>query len=257
MAIQQFMIRYRVAVAVIAVASVLMVAIAFLSNSNSAVTPEPRDSEFWGNRFEEINRRVYQDNVDLLFVGDSITHFWEGTIYPVGGDPHPATGQAVWNEYYSHRKAANIGIGDDRTENLLWRLNNGNVDGISPKLIVLLIGTNNWRSNTAPEISDGIVAVVDSLLTKLPESNVLLLGIFPRGERPNEIRAMMSEANALTATRVASNSRVTYLDIGKEFLTDDGLLPIDVMPDSLHPSPEGYRIWAEAIEPMVSEFLED
>ena len=242
-------------VAVIAVASVLMVAIAF--PSNSAVTPAPRDSEFWKNRFEEINRRVYQDNIDLLFVGDSITHFWEGTIYPVGGDPHPATGQAIWNEYYSHRKAANIGIGDDRTENLLWRLDNGNVDGISPKLIVLLIGTNNWRSNTAQEISDGIVAVVDSLLTKLPQSNILLMGIFPRGERTNEIRAKMSEANALTADRVAGNRRVTYLDIGQEFSTDDGLLSIDIMPDSLHPSPEGYRIWAEAIEPIVSELLED
>jgi len=251
------MIRYRVAVTVIAAASVLTVAVALLSNSNSAVTPEPRDSEFWKNRFEEINQRAYQDNVDLLFVGDSITHFLEGTIYPVGGEPHPATGQAVWNEYYSHRKAANIGIGEDRTENLLWRLDQGNVDGISPKLIVLLTGTNNWRSNTAIEISDGIVAVVDSLLTKLPQSKLLLMGIFPREERPNEIRELMSEANALTATRVAGNNRVTYLDISEEFLTDDGLLPADLMPDFLHPSPEGYRIWAEAIEPIISELLED
>ena len=251
------MIRYKTVVTVIVATSALMVAIALLSDSHSAVTPEPRNSKFWQNRFEEINQRTYQDEIDLLFVGDSIAHFWEGTIYPDNGEPHLATGQAVWDEYYSHRKAANIGIGNDRTENLLWRLDNGNVDGISPKLIVLLIGTNNWRSNTAPEIADGIVAVVDSLLTKLPQSQVLLMGIFPRGERPNEIRAMMSNASTIAANQLADNKRVIYLDIGEDFLTDDGLLPTNIMPDSLHPSPEGYSIWAGAIEPIISELLED
>lgn len=251
------MTRYKTVLTAISATLVLTMAAALLLDSNSAVTPEPRDSEFWLNRFYEINQRTYQDGIELLFVGDSITHFWEGTIYPEGGDPHPATGQAVWDEYYSHREAANIGIGNDRTESLLWRLDNGNLDGISPKLTVLLIGTNNWRSNTAPEIAEGIIAAVESLLEKLPLSDVLLMSIFPRGERPNEIRTMMAEASALAAKQFSNNERVIYLDIGEKLLSDDGLLSTEIMPDLLHPSAEGYRIWAEAIEPIVNEILEE
>tara|TARA_B110000858_G_scaffold123794_2_gene141172 strand:+ start:1303 stop:2076 length:774 start_codon:yes stop_codon:yes gene_type:complete len=257
MAEQHSMIRYKTVVTVISATLVLIVVAALLLDSNSAVTPEPRNSKFWQNRFDEINQRTYQDEIDLLFVGDSITHFWEGTIFPENGEPHPATGQAAWDEYFTHRKAANIGIGNDRTENLLWRLDNGNLDGISPKLTVLLIGTNNWRSNTAPEIADGIIAAVDSLLEKLPQSDVLLMGIFPRGERPNKIRAMMSEASALAANQISGNKRVIYLDIGEKLLSDDGLLPTNIMPDSLHLSTEGYRVWAEAIEPVISEILHE
>lgn len=251
------MIRYKSALIVISATSVLMVAAALLLDSNSAVTPEPLSSKFWQDRFDEINQRTYQDEVDLLFVGDSITHFWEGTIYPEDGEPHPATGQTVWDEYFSHRKAANIGIGSDRTESLLWRLDNGNLDGISPKLTVLLIGTNNWRTNTAPEIADGIIEVVDLLLEKLPHSDVLLMGVFPRGERPNDIRAMLAEASALAASQFSGNNRIIYLDIGEKLLNEDGLLSANIMPDFLHPSAEGYAIWAEAIEPIISNVLED
>jgi len=239
----------------VVIVAILLVAIAVLPHTNSAITPEPRQSEFWINRFNEINRRIEQGNIDLLFIGDSITHFWEGTIYPTDSEPHGAAGQAVWDEYYGQRNAVNIGIGGDRIEHILWRLDHGNIEGISPKLIVLLAGTNNSEDNTAEEIADGIVEIIDKLQLKLPDSKILLLSIFPRGEQPNELRSILANASEAAAARVADREKVHYMDIAANFLSKDGILNPDIMPDAQHPSELGYRIWAEAIEPIVSEFF--
>lgn len=225
------------------------------AQTHSAVIPVAKDSEFWVNRFEQINDRIEQGNVDLLFVGDSITHGWEGASVGRGGQPRQAAGQVVWDEYYAGRNAANIGISGDQTQHVLWRLQNGNADGISPKLSVVMIGTNNSRSNTAQEIADGIVAIVEDLQSRFPESKTLLLAIFPRGVEPSETRAKLAEASGLAAGRVADGERVHYLNIGSHFLTEDGTLTPEVMPDALHPNENGYRIWAEAIEPKVRELL--
>jgi len=134
---------------------------------------------------------------------------------------------------------------------VLWRLDNGNIDGIAPRLSVVMIGTNNSRDNSAEEIADGIVAIIDKLKTELPSTKVLLLAIFPRGELPDERRTMLAHASELAAARAVDDERVFYLDIGDSFLTEDGALPAALMPDFLHPNEAGYRVWAEAMEPTL------
>lgn len=210
--------------------------------SHSAIAPEPRADDWWVQRHEAMNARVQEGNVDLLFIGDSITQGWEGE------------GKAVWDQYYADRNAVNLGISGDRTQHVLWRLDNGNIDGISPKLAVIMIGTNNSRDNTAEEIGDGITAIVQKLRTSLPEMKVLLLSIFPREEKPGEVRDKLAKASAIAA-KTAQDDMVWYLDINREFLDDDGTLPKEIMPDFLHPNALGYAIWAHAIEPKIAELL--
>jgi len=213
---------------------------------HDAVTPAPRDDQdWWLKRHQSINARVQEGDVDLIFVGDSITQGWEGP------------GKAVWARCYAHRNAANLGISGDRTQHVLWRLEHGNVQGISPELAVVMIGTNNYQDNTTPEITDGIVAVVQSLREKLPETKVLLLAIFPRKREPGPVRHKLDAASAEAAERVANDRQVAYRDIGDRFLDAAGMLPENIMPDFLHPNEQGYRIWARAIEPGVAAVLRD
>jgi beta-glucosidase len=224
---------------------------------NSATTPGPRQQGNWMQHHERINERAKQGDVDLLFIGDSITDFWQ-TAAPRGG-------KDVWEKYYGNRKAMNAGISGDRTQHVLWRLDNGNIDGIHPKFVVMMIGTNNSgaRDNTAEEIADGIKAIVAKLREKLPQTKILLLGIFPRGDMADakkEATTVQREKNAKAnelASKVADNKMVFYLDIGSKFLDADGNIPKDVMPDFLHPNANGYEIWAEAIEPKVAELMGD
>jgi lysophospholipase L1-like esterase len=212
--------------------------------ANSAVTPVPRTDEWWVKRNNEYNTLAKQGNVDLVFLGDSITEHWA------------VEGKEIWQELYAPRKAVNLGISGDRTQHVLWRLDHGNVDGLSPKLVVLMIGTNNsnGQDNTAEEIADGIVAIVKKLRDKLPESKVLLLAIFPRSQHPDAQRAKVAKASQL-ASKIADGKSVYYLDIGQHFLNPDGTISPEVMPDFLHLTPKGYRIWAEAIEPKLRELL--
>ncbi len=210
--------------------------------AHPAVSPEPRTDDWWTKRFESMNERVRQGNVDLIFIGDSITQGWEGA------------GQPVWDAYYGDRNAVNLGISGDRTQHVLWRLDNGNIAGIAPKAAVIMIGTNNWEQSSAPEIADGVTAIVEKLRTTLPDTKVLLLAIFPRGDRPQEIRDKLAQANA-TLAGLADGQMVHFLDIGGWFLTDQGELTKDIMPDLLHLSEEGYWRWARAIEPTLAELL--
>src|SRR6476660_7351614 len=194
---------------------------------NDAVIPAPKEGN-WMLRHESFNERVKQGNVDLIFIGDSITAGWEGN------------GKNVWAEFYGKRNAVNLGIGGDRTQHVLWRLDHGNIDGISPKLAVLMIGTNNsnGEDNTAEEIGAGIEAIVKKLRAKLPQTKVLVLAIFPRREKPHPQREKNAKASDL-ASKVADNKMVYYLDIGPKFLGADGTLTKDIMPDLLHLSPQG------------------
>ncbi|MCX7424621.1 MAG: DUF1080 domain-containing protein [Planctomycetia bacterium] len=210
---------------------------------HSAISPAPVNADWWKQRHEAMNQRVKQGNVDLVLIGDSITHGWEGN------------GKDVWNEYYAKRNAVNLGIGGDRTQNVLWRLENGNIDGIAPKLAVLMIGTNNSGDNTPEEIADGVAKIVRKLREKLPKTKVLVLAIFPRGADPSDKRRQVNEkANKLIA-KLADGEAIQYLDIGPRFLKPDGALTTDVMPDLLHLTPASYRTWAEAIEPAVSKAM--
>jgi lysophospholipase L1-like esterase len=216
---------------------------ASLAQENDAVVPTPREGT-WMKRHESFNDRVKQGNADLIFIGDSITQGWEGN------------GKAVWEEFYGKRNAVNLGIGGDRTQHVLWRIENGEVDGIKPGVAVLMIGTNNSGSNTADEIADGVKAIVRRLREKLPDTKVLLLAVFPRNEKPTPVRDKLNEVNDKIASLSDSKS-VTYLDIGKNFLNDDGTISKEIMPDFLHLSPKGYRIWADAMEPTLWKMLDE
>ena len=184
-----------------------------------------------------------------MFVGDSITQGWENE------------GKEVWEKFYAKppRSAANFGIGGDRTQHVLWRLQHGNLEGLGqhpPKLVVLMIGTNNSNGdeNSAQEIADGIAAIVRTLREKLPQTKVLLLAIFPRGAGRSYQREKNAKASAL-ASKMADGKMVHYLDIGSKFLNADETLSKEIMPDFLHLSPAGYRIWAEAMEENVKELM--
>ena len=220
---------------------------------HTALAPAERMGEaWWKERFEAANARIAQGDVELLFLGDSITQGWE------------SEGKDVWSEFYGKRKALNLGFSGDRTQHVLWRLEHHGLEALarpaagkaSPKLVVLMIGTNNsnGKDNTAQEIADGIGAIVESLRARLPQARVLILAIFPRGARPDAQREKNAQASALVA-RIADGKQVHYLDIGPKFLSDDGTLGTDLMPDLLHLSPMGYGIWAESIEPLVAELL--
>jgi lysophospholipase L1-like esterase len=211
--------------------------------AHDAVTPVDRPEEGWQARHKAFNERVAMGDCDLILIGDSITQGWEGE------------GKDVWAKYYTPRKAVNLGIGGDRTQHVLWRLEHGNLEGITPKLAVLMIGTNNSGSNTAQEIADGVKAIVEELREHVPDTKVLVLGIFPRGENNDDPRRQVNQAaNEIIAT-LADGEMVHYLDIGPKYLADDGTLSKEIMPDLLHLSPRGYEIWAEATEEKVKELM--
>lgn len=213
--------------------------------SHSAVVPADR-MDWWGKRHQKVLDEVASGDVDLIYVGDSITHGFENA------------GKAMWEKYYAPRKAVNMGFSGDRTQHVLWRFDHGEIDGISPKLAIMMIGTNNsnGNDNTAEEIADGIKAICADIREKLPETKILLLAIFPRGEGPSPQREKNAAAS-LMASQIADGKHIFYLDINDKFLTADGTLPKDVMPDLLHPNEKGYQIWAEAIEPTVKDLMEE
>ncbi|MBS0202047.1 MAG: GDSL family lipase [Planctomycetes bacterium] len=225
-----------------AVLTVMCVVQTVLAQDNDAVKPVPREGG-WMKRHESFNERVKQGNVDLIFIGDSITQGWEGA------------GKAVWAESYAKRNAVNLGIGGDRTQHVLWRLDNGNIDGIKPKLAVIMIGTNNSGSNTSEQIAEGITVIVKKLRDKLPETRILLLGIFPRGTDDNDAkRKVNAGANAIVA-KLADGKMIEYLDIGPKFLDDKGVLSREVMPDLLHLNTASYKTWADSIEAHVARMM--
>jgi lysophospholipase L1-like esterase len=210
--------------------------------TNEAVVPAARSGKQM-ERHESFNRRIKEGPVDLIFVGDSITQGWEGA------------GKSVWGEYYTKRNAVNLGIGGDKTQNVLWRLDHGNIDGINPKLAVLMIGTNNSRENTSAEIAAGVKAVVEKLRAKLPQTKILVLAIFPRGPNMDDMLRKTNEGANEIIKHLADNKMVHYHDIGPKFLEPDGTLSREVMPDLLHLNEKSYRTWAEAIEPKVKELM--
>ena len=218
-------------------------ALAAADKQHSAVEPAHRHS-WWTLRNDAVNERVKQGNVDLLMIGDSITHGWEGG------------GKQYWDKYYAPRNAVNMGFSGDRTQHVLWRLEHGHLEGISPKLAVLMIGTNNsnGEDNTAEEIADGIIAICRKLRAECPRMKILILAIFPRGPEPSDQRQKNSKASSL-ASKIADGKMIHYLDINSMFLTADGFLSKKIMPDYLHPNEAGYKIWAEAIEPKVAELM--
>jgi len=215
------------------------------SELQQCIRPVPREGRAY-QRFLELNQRV-KDNAEqaeVIFVGDSITEDWEGN------------GKQVWEKYYAARHALDLGISADHTQHVLWRLDHGNLDGLKPKAVVLLIGVNNIPdTNNSPRmVLDGVTAVVKKLREKLPDAKILLLGIFPFREDFCEQRGKALQVNQ-ALRKLDDGQRVRFLDIGYLFIQPDGKIPKEMMRDFLHPSPAAYRLWAEAMEPDLAAML--
>jgi beta-glucosidase len=230
----------------------LITALAALAGSpafaHSANTPAPRPDQGWQNRQKLLNQRAAEaaTKAQVIFIGDSITEGWEGS------------GKDVWAHYYAQRNAVNLGIGGDRTQHVLWRLDHGNLDGLKPKAAVLMIGTNNsnGEDNTPGQIVDGVTAIVNKLREKLPETKIILVAIFPRNENYSPQRGKILQVNQVLR-KLADNKDIFWNDFGYRLVNSDGLIPADLMPDYLHLTKRGYEIWAEAIERRLSAILGD
>ena len=179
--------------------------------------------------------------VDLLFIGDSITAGWNSRA------------RDIWDKYYGPG-AANFGIGGDRTQHILWRITNGELDGIGPKVIVLMIGTNNTGRDSPDQIAAGVEKIVATIRAKLPETKILLMGVLPRMKGYEKQGVKIAPINSLIS-RLDDGKAVRFLDIGERFKDPDGKIPVDLMPDGLHPSAKGYQIWADAMQPLLSEMM--
>jgi lysophospholipase L1-like esterase len=188
-----------------------------------------------------------QGDAELLFMGDSITDFWRNPTGNYAGKP-------VQDKYFSQWKVANFGIAGDTTQGVLFRLQDGEGRGFSPRAIMLMIGTNNSGTNSAGEIAEGVGAVVQSLQTGFPQAKILLLAIFPRGKAADPVRAKLAEINRIIA-KLQDGDRVQYLDIGAGFLDANGDIPADVMSDGLHPTTKGYEIWAQAVKEPLAKLM--
>jgi len=183
--------------------------------------------------------------IDLLFIGDSITQGWE------------KEGAPVWKKHYAKRNTFATGFGGDRTENVLWRLQHGAVDNMTPKLVVMMIGTNNTghRHENPATTAAGIKNLLNELQQRLPQSKILLLAVFPRDEKPDgELRQINNGLNSIIKD-YADNKKIFFADINSVFLTKEGVLPETIMPDLLHPNEKGYELWAKALEPHLQKLL--
>ena len=194
---------------------------------------------------EIARRRTAGEPTGLVFIGDSITHGWEND------------GKPAWDAHYAPHHALNLGYGGDRTENVLWRLQHGEVDGIEPKVAVLMFGTNN----TGHRLEDpaltvaGIERNLAELKKRLPRTRILLLAVFPREEKPDGVLRKINEEINRMLPRLADGKQVHFLNINQAFLQPDGTLSKEIMPDLLHPNARGYAIWAAAMQPELERLM--
>ena len=210
-------------------------------------------------RFFELHEaflaRAKSGPIGVLFLGDSITEGW-------GRAPH------IWEHYFGKYQPANFGIGGDQTQHVIWRIENGELEGINPKAVVLMIGTNNSGAHSGEQIAEAVKKIVGLIRAKLPQTKVLLYAIFPRDARRNPDGLITEAAIADAGKRVAANDRanallaklddgatVRFFNINPVFLGRDGRIPWTIMPDQLHPTAAGYQLWAEALEKPLAEAM--
>ncbi|HEY8996080.1 MAG TPA: GDSL-type esterase/lipase family protein [Lacunisphaera sp.] len=215
----------------------------------SAPIPKTGNARFF-QLHESFLARGKSGPIGVLFLGDSITEGWSNA-------PH------IWEHYFGQYQPANFGSSGDQTQHVIWRIENGELDGLSPKAVVLMIGTNNSGQHTGAQIAAANKKIVELIRAKLPATKILLLAIFPRGPRKNrdgipepweQRMAAINEANAEIA-RLDDGQMVRFLNINARFLGNDGTIPNIIMPDQLHPNAAGYQLWAEAIEPVLEQML--
>lgn len=221
--------------------------------AEDAATPAPRSIDYewmsiatWQKMHDEDVAIAAKGGVDVLFVGDSITEGWEWN-----------EGEH-WKKHFVPLHVANFGIGGDKTQNVLWRLDHGSVGVLQPKVVVLLIGTNNFGHDNAAaaDVARGVEAVVAKLRAAFPAAKLIVHGVFPCDPSPKaEIRGRVAAVNAQLRNLDGRDGQVLFRDVGPLFLEADGSISPAVMPDGLHLSPEGYRRWASVLAPLVRELL--
>jgi beta-glucosidase len=219
-------------------------------HKNTAIIPVPRTGSITNRQSQVLQRaKDAPGDYDLEFIGDSITQGWEGN------------GKNVWEEYYGKLKAINFGVSGDRTEHVLWRFEQGQLDGIKAKVAIVMIGTNNSNKNkdgtdtyTDNDILEGVTAIVNQIRTRQPDTKVLLLGIFPRVKTFNAQRGRLLEINQVLA-KLDDGQHIFYFDFGSQYVENDGSISKSIMPDALHPNEAGYKIWAAAMEPKLKQLL--
>lgn len=206
--------------------------------------PDGKPQEGFMGLHDRFVKQAKEGTAQLVFLGDSITAGWGGN------------GKEVWAKAFAAYKPVNFGIGGDRTQHVLWRIENGELDGIKPKAAVVMIGTNNVSSDPAEGIAKGVTRIIETIRSKQPQAKILLLAVFPRGEKaaPNPGRDKLKQVNAIIA-KLDDGKNVFFLDIGEKFMQPDGSLTKEIMPDFLHLSPAGYQIWADAIGPKLAELM--
>lgn len=197
-----------------------------------------------GPRHEGFVEIAKQGNIDLLLHGDSITDWW------VQGD-----NKTMFDKYFGRIRTANFAIAGDTTQGVLWGLRNGEGQGFQPKAVMLMVGTNNSGAFTAPEIAEGVGAVVLELRRNFPDAKILMLAIFPRSVPGDPVRDKIAEVNRIIS-RLDDRRHVFYMDIGDRFLDEKGFfLPDTFRPDNLHPIVKGYDIWGEAVSATLADWL--
>lgn len=243
------------------IAALLLTGIAFAEPpvaTNTAIIPVGKlEQDFydWDQRHAAIMAIKDTLKPEIVLIGDSITHMW-------GGPPEETSGRGnrgleAWKSLFGDRPVLNLGFGWDRTQNVLKRIELGELDGLAPKAVVIHIGTNNLagsknaRENTPAEIAEAIGVIVDKVQAKCPQAQVILMAVFPRGEKPdNPARAKIAAINE-RIVKLAAKPRVTFIDLITKFTNADGTIAKDVMSDFLHPAAKGYAIWAEALKPVL------
>jgi lysophospholipase L1-like esterase len=231
--------------------------------ANTAVVPVSKleeDGYNWWARHAEALRIKDSINPEIVLIGNSITHFWGGypALKDASGQPRKSNGPQSWTGLFGPYRVLNLGFGWDRTQNALWRLDNGELDGLHPRVVVIDIGTNNTsqtdhaRMNTAPEIVEGIKAVCGRVRSKTPGAKIVLMAIFPREQSPlNPRRLLINEINRQLAA-FAKDNELTFVDIGPRFLAADGTILPGLTSDWTHPTDSGYQIWADAIRSYIT-----
>ena len=195
---------------------------------------------------ENFLKIAKEGEAKLVFLGDSITAGWGGN------------GKEVWPQAFGKYHPANFGIGGDRTQHVLWRIENGELEGIKPKAFVIMIGTNNTGGDPVEEIAKGVTKIVETCRAKQPQAKILLLAIFPRGSKPDgKLGAAYEKIKQINAIicKLADGKHVFFLDIGKKFVPGEGPIDKEIMPDFLHLTAKGYQIWADAIGPKLAELM--
>ncbi len=217
---------------------------------NPAANATLKDNSWWKGRHENILKTNKTKNPQLILIGNSILNMLDNS------DRKP-----VWEKYLNKYNTVNMGFSGDRTENVIWRLENGEIDGINPKVALLLIGTNNTDGNhyleiTPPkELAEATWKICKIIRKKLPETEILLLGIFPYGYKPNHRDNINKATNKITSKFPEKDSHIHYRYIGNIFLDANGKVKKSLMPDFLHPTAEGHLLMFQAIENDISGLM--